>query len=217
MLVTFGGSPFPDLPGNRDYNLSWNNLHFVNDDLEYVGRAPNPFVDSTDVRPVVDERNLNTQAPAFKGIISQVLGLGQFGVIWNANGVESDEETQGIAGYLGRYTNETPDLIFTKGIASVPNGAVYTRINKEFYVKVAGLTTNTNNTDPIGRPRFPTGFGDFELEPGDDPLRPKPGIVIECVGENDTAYFPAANINCTAIAQGVNSITAVTCSQDLII
>ena len=116
-----------------------------------------------------------------------------------------------------RYTNETSDLIFTKGIADVPNGAMYTRVNKEYYVQVAGLTINGLEPDPIGRPRFPTSDGDFSLEPG-TLGRPDPGIVIECVGADaDTAYFPAANINCTAIAQGVNSITAVTCSRDLII
>ena len=215
LLVAFGGGSLPDLPGDRDYNLSWNNFHFVDDDLNYVGRAPNPFVDPANVK-AVDERNLRTQAPAFAGIISQVIGLGQFGVIWNSNGVESALENQGIGGYLGRYTNETSDLIFTKGIESVPNGAMYTRVNKDYYVQVAGLTVSDRNPDPIGRPRFPTGNGDFDLEPGTDG-RPEPGIVIECVGEGGTAYFPEANINCTAIAQGVNSITAVTCSRDLII
>ena len=83
-------------------------------------------------------------------------------------------------------------------------------------MQVAGLTINGLEPDPIGRPRFPTSDGDFDLEPG-ALGRPDPGIVIECAGANGTAYFPAANINCTAIAQGVNTITAVTSSQDLII
>ena len=224
LLVAFGGGALPDLPGDRDYNLTWNNFHFVDDDLNYVGRAPNTFVSAGNVK-AVNEGNLRTQAPAFKGIISQVIGLGQFGVIWNTNGVESAEQNQGIGGYLGRYadtdTDKTSNLIFTKGIENVPNGAMYTRVNKEYYVQVAGLTVSDRDPDdPIARPRFPTSDGmnniDFDKEPGAEG-RPEPGIVIECVGEGGNAYFPEANINCTAIAQGVNSITAVTCSRDLII
>ena len=123
---------------------------------------------------------------------------------------------------MGRYYNEDPgNLIFTKGIANVQNGAAYNKINKDYYIQVAGLTTNRNPNPPvdadlIGIPLFPTTDGDFSLEPG-EPGRPEPGAVIECTNPDGTAYFPAANINCTAIAQGVNSITAVTCSRDVVI
>ena len=216
--------PFRQAAGDRDYNNTWNNIHFVNDDLKYVGSSANDFTSGADIVSI-NETDLTKQAPAFEGIIAESLTLGQFGNIWNGSGARSEKQNQGIAGYLGRYYNEDPNtLIFTKGIANVPNGSSYTKINKDYYIQVAGLTTNRNPNPPvaanlIGVPLFPTTDGDFSLDPETPQGRPAPGAVIECTNEDneDIAYFPAANINCTAIAQGVNVIKAVTCSRDLVI
>ena len=196
LSIGFGGPGIFNDPAQRVYNTMYNNFHFVNDKLEYVVNRPNMNLNFTgDFR--VEPSRIRDQPPAFKGLIAPVENLKQFGSVWSNLAVRSNDDRQGLSGYLGFYRddreNTTP--LPTKGIEEIPNGTNISKVNSEFLFQVAGLGEAAGGVADRNFDYAALGNG----------------------GVDDNVDFAAINIKSTAISQGVNVQTAVICSNNTLI
>ena len=192
LTLNFGGNDL-ELPGAQalnDYNLTFNNFHFVDDSLSYRGNniSDNSLVNQpllADDVNLKDGSNILEEPASFGALIARTSFLNQGSANWRSFGDVVAEGRQGVVGCVGRY-NEQPSSstpqpkTLTKGINQIPNGCRITNTQEDYFIAAR-----------TGNKASPKEFNG-------------PGSVTEDID------FTSINISSTCVQVGIDVNTAIT-------
>jgi len=175
---------------DADYNFAWNNIHLVNNSLQYRDGWDTSNPPSTasylDEDPTTGT-NWKLIGPGYDGFIDTVTRLGQFGLFWHAAFVQSANHLQGFAGIFGNISLQS-GVRRTRGIASIPAGFTGIEWRLSYFLRRAGTISAASNV------------GNTPANPGE-------------VGSLQD--FDPLNAQVFPIKKGIDVNEAVTVSRDL--
>ena len=127
---------------DADYNFTWNNIHLVNNELEYRDDW-NPFNPPVTAGYLNEDPTIGTKwkliGPGYVGFINTVNRLGQFGFFWHENFLQSVNHRQGFAGIFGNISLIS-GVQMTRGVREIPAGFTGTEWRKSYFLQRAGTT-----------------------------------------------------------------------------
>ena len=129
---------------DADYNYTWNNIHLVNNELAYrdgwIPDAPPSTSAYLDEDPTVGT-NWKLIGPGLVGFLDTFNRLGQYGLFWHDQFLQSSNHHQGFAGIFGNISLQS-GVQRTQGIVSIPAGFIGTEWRRTYFLRRAGTTVD---------------------------------------------------------------------------
>ena len=129
---------------DADYNYTWNNIHLVNNELAYrdgwIPDAPPSTSAYLDEDPTVGT-NWKFIGPGLVGFLDTFNRLGQYGLFWHDQFLQSSNHHQGFAGIFGNISLQS-GVQRTQGIVSIPAGFIGTEWRRTYFLRRAGTTVD---------------------------------------------------------------------------
>lgn len=180
-----------------DYNFTWNNIHLVNNSLQYPSTAndANPSSNPGDTTPPASPGSQwQNIGPAFQSFISRCSGLRTSNNFWHfafLNITANPTLSQGFAGKFGNYNvfNNLSLNARTKGIELIQSGFNLLGLARHYILRAAGTVSEPSNT---GYPPPPGNQG--------------------VVGADEN--FDALNAMVTPVAKGIDITNVTIISQN---